>query len=278
MKDSDAETDVGFFRKLKDDLLRRDWLEDGEVTVHALARWCREVVGGRFADTDDFVSLEDLAEYMRVELQIVQEQSASVRASCALEGELDGLDVDESARQAAEHLAAVAPRAGKAVYSWHKIEQDPSGMRDPGRIERAHPLEFPMGIGGLFDDVRDEESTRLRPVPARVWSQHMLRLWGGTCVHGLRGHRLVWAVTNMVLLQEARGKGYIVQKNALGRLGMRMDPNTHMTKDGLRAVLKDEELCRGLVHSLMKVGQNVRTTPMQWAFEGKKLDLSLIHI
>ena len=117
MKDSDAETDVGFFRKLKDDLLRRDWLEDGEVTVRAVARWCREVVGGRFADTDDFESLEDLAEYMRVELRIVQEQSASVRASCAMEGELDGLDVDESARQAAEHLAAVAPRAGKAVYS-----------------------------------------------------------------------------------------------------------------------------------------------------------------
>ena len=183
---------------------------------------------------------------MRVELQIVQEQSASVRGSCAMDGDLDGLDVDESARQAAEHLAAVAPRAGKAVYSWHKIEQDPSGMRDPGRIERAHPLEFTMGIGGLFDDVRDEESTRLRSVPARVWSQHMLRLWGGTCVHGLRGHRLVWAVTNLVLLQEARGKGYIVQKNALGRLGIRMDPNTHMTKDGLRARTYERRLCSGL--------------------------------
>ena len=57
-------------------------------------------------------------------------------------------------------------------------------------------------------------------------------------MHGLRGHRLVWAVTNMVLLQETRGKGYIVQKNALGRLGMRMDPNTHMTKDGLRGALQ----------------------------------------
>ena len=85
-------------------------------------------------------------------------------------------------------------------------------MRDPGRIERAFPLEFPMGIGGLFDDVRDEESTSLRRVPARVWAQHLFRLWDGSCVHGLRGHRLVWAVMNTVLLEEARGKGYIVQR------------------------------------------------------------------
>ena len=86
MKESDAESDVGFFRKLKDDLLRRDWLEDGEVTVAALARWCREVVGERFADTDDFPSLEHLADYMRLEFRIVQEQAARVRSSCAMEG------------------------------------------------------------------------------------------------------------------------------------------------------------------------------------------------
>ena len=245
MKESDAESDVGFFRKLKDDLLRRDGLEDGEVTVGALARWCREVVGGRFADTDDFPRLEHLAEYMRLEFRIVQEQAGRVRSSCAMEGEADRLDVDETARQAAELLVGdTAPRAAKTNFSWHKISQEPSGMRAPGRIERAFPLEFPLGIGGLYDDVRDEESTPLRRVPPRVWAQHLFRLWGGTCVHGLRGHRLVWAVTNLVLLQETWGKGYIVQKNSMGRLASRFDPHRHMTKDDLRRVLKDEELCR----------------------------------
>ena len=101
LKENDAETPVCFFRKVKEDLARRDWLEDGEVTVRSLARWCREVVGGRFADDVDFVDLEELVEYMRVELKIVQEQSASLRGSCALEGEADGLDPDEAARQAA---------------------------------------------------------------------------------------------------------------------------------------------------------------------------------
>ena len=151
-------------------------------------------------------------------------------------------------------------------------------MRAPGRIERAFPLEFPMGIGGLFDDVRDEEGTSLRSVPARVWAQHLFRLWDGSCVHGLRGHRLVWAVMNTVLLEEARGKGYIVQRNTVGRMGARMDPHMHVTKAELRKVLEDEELVRSLVNSLMKVGQNVRTTPMQWAAEGKKLDCAIKHL
>ena len=126
------------------------------------------------------------------------------------------------------------------MYSWHKVDQDPSGYRDPGRLERAHPLEFPLGIGGLYDDVRDSADTQLRPVGARVWAQHLFRLWGGTCVHGLRGHRLVWAITNMLLLQETRGKGYVVQKTALGRMGARIEPGQHMTRDDLRRALKDE--------------------------------------
>ena len=78
---------------------------------------------------------------------------------------------------------------------------------------------------------------------------------------------------DMLLLQETRGKGYVVQKNALGRMGARMDPSRDMTRDELRAALKDEELARSLVNSLMKVGQDVRSTPMQWAAEGKKAGL-----
>ena len=57
MEDTDRETPVDFFRKLKEDLHRREWIEDGEVTVGALARWCKEVVGGRFAEDSDFESL-----------------------------------------------------------------------------------------------------------------------------------------------------------------------------------------------------------------------------
>ena len=97
-------------------------------------------------------------------------------------------------------------------------------------------------------------------------------------MHGLRGHRLVWAITNTVLLEETRGKGRVVQKNALRRMGARLDPDRHMTRDELRALLQDEELAGSLVHSLMTVGQGIRSTPMQWADEGKKLDCAVKHL
>ena len=183
----DPESPVDFYTRLKEELRKREWLEEGEVTVRGLARWCREVVGGRFGESGEFESLEELTEYLRVEFRIVDELSASFRASGALEGAPDGLDADASVREAAEHLAAVstAPQSSaKTVFGWHRISKDPSEMRAAGRLERAHPLEFPMGIGGLYDDVRDDENSSLRSPSARVWAQHLLRLWGGSCVHG----------------------------------------------------------------------------------------------
>ena len=97
-------------------------------------------------------------------------------------------------------------------------------------------------------------------------------------MHGLRGHRLVWSITNTVLLEETRGKGRIVQRNALNRMGARLDPERHMTRNELRSLLQDEDVAGKLVHSLMTVGQSVRSTPMQWADEGKKLDCAVKHL
>jgi hypothetical protein len=93
------------------------------------------------------------------------------------------VDVDVERREIAEAVAGVA----KMNFGWHGISDEPSGVQDVGRFEKAYPLEFPMGIGGLYDDMRHE----LRRPTARQWAQHLLRLWGGWCVHGLRGHRLV---------------------------------------------------------------------------------------
>ena len=45
-----------------------------------------------------------------------------------------------------------------------------------------------------------------------------------------------------------------------------------LTKAGLRAMMEDEERARMLTHQLMTVGRSVRSTPMQWAYEGKELD------
>ncbi len=37
-------------------------------------------------------------------------------------------------------------------------------------------------------------------------------------------------------------------------------------------MLADPDACRSLVHQLMSVGKDIRSTPMAWAYEGKKLD------
>ena len=138
---------------------------------------------------------------MRVEFKVVQERFGTFDSSGAMEDGVTRPDVDVEAEEAARRIAGVA---AKTTFGWHGVADDPSGMRDVGRFEKAYPLEFPMGIGGLYDDERERQPT------ARVWAQHLLRLWGGWCTHGLRGHRLVWALVNTVLLAEARGKGFAV--------------------------------------------------------------------
>ena len=51
-----------------------------------------------------------------------------------------------------------------------------------------------------------------------------------------------------------------------------------MTKGHLRAVLREEDRMRVLVSQLSTVGREVRSTTMQWAYEGKKLDCAIKHM
>ena len=51
-----------------------------------------------------------------------------------------------------------------------------------------------------------------------------------------------------------------------------------LTKARLREMLNDEDQARVLVNQLMNVGRDVRSTPMQWAYEGKKLDATVKHM
>ena len=76
---------------------------------------------------------------------------------------------------------------------------------------RAFPLKFPLGIGGLFD---------LRPVDVKPqeWLQHLVRFWDKRFVEGESGKRFLWAAVNTVLLSEAAGKGFVVQRNVMRRL------------------------------------------------------------
>ena len=43
-------------------------------------------------------------------------------------------------------------------------------------------------------------------------------------------------------------------------------------------MLEDENRLRVLIGQLSTVGRSVRSTPMQWAYEGKKLDATVKHL
>ena len=49
-----------------------------------------------------------------------------------------------------------------------------------------------------------------------------MRYHTGQFVHGLRGHRVLWAMVNTLLLREAAGKGYAVRRKVMRRQGGRI--------------------------------------------------------
>ena len=125
-----------------------------------------------------------------------------------------------------------------------------------------------MGVADLHDE-------RPRKVTTAEWVQHMLRYHHGQFVSGVRGHRVVWAMVNKMLLEEARGKGFAVQRNVMRREGFRLRGVEALTRAGLRRMMEDGEVARRLVHELMSVGRSVRSTPMQYAYEQKKLQTTV---
>jgi hypothetical protein len=81
---------------------------------------------------------------------------------------------------------------------------------------------------------------------------------------------LVWALVNTVLLQEVAGKGYVVQRLALRRLGGVLGSSIvggePMTKDRLRTLIESEDTVRSLVYQLVSVGRDVRSSSMHMSY------------
>ena len=62
--------------------------------------------------------------------------------------------------------------AAGIVYGWPGTASEPTGAMSYGRFVKAHPLDFPMGIGDLYE-------VRPRKVSVEEWVQHLLRYWTG---------------------------------------------------------------------------------------------------
>ena len=157
------------------------------------------------------------------------------------------------------------------VRRWPSKAVDPTPVHSRGRFVKAFPLDFPMGVADIYDE-------RLLKVSEEEWVQHMLRYWTGHFVGGLRGQRVLWAMVNHLLLTEARRRGGAVYRTALRRVGLGLEGGGVLTKGGLREILAIEGKRRLLVNQLSTLGRDVRSTPMQWHYEGKKLDATVKHL
>ena len=262
MRRSDDECAADLFARIEEAVKEGGGLLDGQVTVGALAAWLcsQEGLAVRLeAQTDE--GFELLVDAISSELRVLEAQSAGVFATAAFEAPAEGVDEEQQTEEIAQNV----------LYGWPRVEDDPVGARQPGRFPKAFPLDFPMGVGDLHDE-------RSRDVNPHEWAQHLLRFSDGRFVRGFRGHRLVWAIVNTVLLSEAAGKGFVVHRNVMRRLGGRVVGGAVLRKADLREMLESEEVLRSMMYQLMSVGRDVRSTPMQWSYEGKKLDCAMKHI
>ena len=181
---------------------------------------------------------------------------------------MESLPENQDAETEAMNLAqrTVAPEVG-----WPSVSHIPEKFKAPGRFGRAFPLSLPRGIADMFD-------ARLVDVSPPAYVQHVLRHSAGMLTDGLRGHREVWALINTLLILESEHKGFAVQQNVMRRLGGRLAGHRITTKGQLQRMIEDEEQVRGIIHQLMTVGRDVRSTPMSWSYEGKKLKSAVAHL
>jgi len=269
LKLSEEETSADLYQHVQDARRRAAAAEEGQapgrgravdVTVGFLVRWLKERVGEAFAvdgEQDDGGLIEELSE----ELAVVNEHHAPTEHAGCMDSAPQGEDVEETAQAMARSLA----------YGWPTVDREPEGFRSPGRFAKCFPLQFPMGEGDPFD-------WRPRETGFAECVQHLFRHSTGIAVHGEHGHRLIWALVNVLLLLESSGKGFAVHRVAMRRLRGRVEGFEVLTRRQLRDIIESEDAARSLVYQLQSVGRDVRSTPMSWSYERKKADCCVKHL
>jgi hypothetical protein len=260
LRHSDDECAADLFAVIESELREAGTLPVGGLTACALSGWLWSRLRGRFSK-DDLDDEYDFSARLSLEFAVVAGRDDSFRSTGCAEAPLGSCDPDRDPQATVDYV----------LNGWPRVDEQPTVYRGSGRFPKSYPLEFPMGLADLWDK-------RPRDVTVAEWVQHMLRLLDGRMVQGLRGHRVVWAMVNTLLLSEAGGKGFVVHRNVMRRLGWRIVGGEVLTKGKLRELMEQEDTVRSMVHQLMSVGKDVRSTPMQWGYEGKKLDVAVKHL
>ena len=184
-------------------------------------------------------------------------------------GDSAGGAVAQGEGNTAKEEADAEAYAQTMAYGWPTVHDEPTQPRAQGRFAKSFPLLFPMGIADLHDD---------RPIKVSTpeYVQHFFRLawtWASPS-----GQRFAWALVDTLLLQEARGKSFAVHRQAMRRYGNRIRGGAVLIKGKLRELLANDDNARALIGSISAVGRDARSTPMHWAYEGKKLTASVQYL
>ena len=149
--------------------------EDGKIDFDAMLDWLRGHVG--FRHHGKVVPRNVVYDDVLHELHIAGNYDGRAGRDddvCAVRENAECVDDEEEAVRIGERL----------VYGWPSRDCEPTGVYSFGRFVKAFPLDFPMGIGDLYEE-------RPRKVTPAEWVQHMLRYKSGHFVGGLRGQRVL---------------------------------------------------------------------------------------
>ena len=145
-------------------------------------------------------------------------------------------------------------RVSDTVYPWPEIKATPTGYREDGRFAKSFPLEFPFGVGDLYQPrIRNDFSTV-------DWAQRQFQYYDGRCISSLRGNRLTWAIFNEALRETSHSTGCLVHRNVHESI---------LTKAELQTMLNSRS---DLVQKISSFGADIPTTPMMWKKEGNHLE------
>ena len=201
-------------------------------TVAELADWCLQNIDIKSDCAKLFDrSREELIDCLGFELAVVADRFTYESASAFMEEKEDSLDPSMEAKKLAQEL----------TLGWPEVSNEPVFVRASNRFVCSFPLEYPMGLADLHAD-------RKFKVSSPEYNQHMIRHFSGAFVNGSRGHRVLWALVNSQLLEEARSKCCGVYRVAIKKVGGRVLGLAHITKGQLQNMLAYEQQARMLGH------------------------------
>ena len=136
-------------------IVSSDAVRDGSIRLDALQRWLENELD---ADLLRLECWENLREQLAFEIGLVDDLQLGVEERGCMDEDVDRADEEDEAKSLAEHV----------VYGWPSKAADSVTVRDVGRFVKAHPLDFPMGVGDLYD------LDRPRNVRFSEWVQHLM--------------------------------------------------------------------------------------------------------